>query len=98
MLLRTGETTPPSQLAISASRSRWVTGGWSVAGERRGAGGAGRAGGGAAARVRATCGAGRDSGRGAGRDRAGRLGPADPGVDGGLGCVHGADRRVVDRA
>jgi retron-type reverse transcriptase len=79
-----GVVTPPTQLAISASRSRWVTGGWSVAGDRRGAGGAGRAGGGAAAGVRAGGRAGGDPGGGAGRDRAGRLGPADPGVDGGL--------------
>ena len=28
-------TTPPTQKAISALRSRWVTGVWSVAGERR---------------------------------------------------------------
>jgi hypothetical protein len=35
-----GINTPPTQRAISASRSRWVTGGWSVAGEGRGAGGA----------------------------------------------------------
>ena len=35
-----GVFTPPTQRAISASRSRWVTGGWSVAGEGRGAGGA----------------------------------------------------------
>src|SRR5260370_1262867 len=40
MLLRIGETTPPTQKAISASRPRWVTGGWSGAGERRSAGGA----------------------------------------------------------
>ena len=32
--------TPPTQKATSASRLRWVTGGWSAAGERRGAGGA----------------------------------------------------------
>ncbi len=31
---------PPTQKAISASRLRWVTGGWSAAGERHGAGGA----------------------------------------------------------
>src|SRR5271157_698823 len=36
-----GVITPPTQLAISASRSRWVTGGWSAAGERRTADGAG---------------------------------------------------------
>ena len=36
--------TPPTQRAISASRPRWVTGGWSVAGERRAAGSAGGAG------------------------------------------------------
>src|SRR6185312_3291172 len=30
--------TPPTQKATSASRLRWVTGGWSVAGERHGAG------------------------------------------------------------
>ena len=35
-----GVITPPTQRAISALRSRWVTGVWSVAGERRGAGGA----------------------------------------------------------
>jgi retron-type reverse transcriptase len=33
-------TTPPTQKATSASRPRWVTGVWSAAGERRGAGGA----------------------------------------------------------
>ena len=40
-----GVVTPPTQQAISASRPRWVTGGWSAAGERRGAGRAGHAGG-----------------------------------------------------
>src|SRR5271156_3801271 len=62
------------------------------------AGGTGRAGGGAATGVRAEGWAGGDPGRGAGRDRAGRLGPADPGLDGRLGCVPSADSRVVDRA
>jgi len=42
--------TPPTKLAISASKSRWVTGGWSVAGDR---GEAGRAGRGGACGVRA---------------------------------------------
>ena len=56
--------TPPTQRAISASRSRWVTGGWSVAGERRGAVGAAGVGSG---RVRAAGGAGCDPGRRAGR-------------------------------
>src|SRR3989442_9243276 len=90
----TGDTTPPTQLATSASRSRWVTGGWSVAGDGRAC--AGRAGRGGAAGVSARGGAGRDPGCGNGRDRAGRLGPADLGVAGGLGCQHGADHRVVD--
>src|SRR5258708_4674967 len=35
-----GILTPPTQRATSALRSRWVTGGWSAAGERCGAGGA----------------------------------------------------------
>jgi RNA-directed DNA polymerase len=35
-----GILTPPTQKATSASRLRWVTGGWSAAGERHGAGGA----------------------------------------------------------
>ena len=39
-----GPTTPPTQRATSASRPRWVTGGWSVAGERRAVGSAGVAG------------------------------------------------------
>ena len=39
-----GVITPPTQRATSVSRSRWVTGGWSAAGERRAAGDAGRAG------------------------------------------------------
>ncbi len=68
--------TPPTQLAIPALRSRWVTGGWSAAGERGVAGADGRAGGGAASGVSAGGGAGRDLGRRAGRDRAGQLGPA----------------------
>ena len=71
-----GILTPPTQLAISASRSRWVTGGWSAAGERGVAGADGCAGGGAACGVRAGGGAGRDLGRRAVRDRAGQLGPA----------------------
>ena len=45
-----GILTPPTKLAISASKSRWVTGGWSVAGDR---GEAGRAGRGGACGVRA---------------------------------------------
>src|SRR5215468_1255943 len=88
--------TPPTQLATSASKSRWVTGGWSVAGDgRAGAGWAGRGG---AAGVCARGGAGRDLGGRAGRDRAGRLGPAGRGLAGRAGCLHGADHRVVDRA
>ena len=39
-----GVITPPTQRATSASRPRWVTGGWSVAGERRAAGSGGGAG------------------------------------------------------
>ena len=35
-----GPITPPTQKATSVSRLRWVTGGWSGAGERRGADGA----------------------------------------------------------
>ena len=65
--------TPPTQKAISALRSRWVTGVWSVAGERRGAGGAAGVGSG---RVRAAGGAGRYPGGRAGRRRAGGVGPA----------------------
>ncbi len=42
--------------------------------------------------------AGRDPGGHAGRYRVGCLGPADPGLAGGVGYRHGADRRVVDRA
>src|SRR5215472_18568323 len=38
-----GIITPPTQRAISASRSRWVTGVWSADGERRAAGAGGRA-------------------------------------------------------
>ena len=33
-----GPVTPPTQKATSVSRLRWVTGGWSAGGERRGAG------------------------------------------------------------
>src|SRR5215831_12390281 len=91
-----GVITPPTQLATSASKSRWVTGGWSVAGDgRAGAGWAGRGG---AAGVCARGGAGRDLGGRAGRDRAGRLGPAGRGLAGRAGRLHGADHRVVDRA
>jgi RNA-directed DNA polymerase len=88
--------TPPTQLAISVLRSRWVTGGWSVAGDGRA--GAGRAGRGGAARVCTGGGAGRDLGGRAGRDRAGRLGPAGRGLAGRAGRQHGADHRVVGRA
>ena len=63
--------TPPTQKATSASRSRWVTGVWSAAGERRGAG---RAAGVGSGRVRAAGGTGRDPGRRAGRRWAGGRG------------------------
>jgi RNA-directed DNA polymerase len=92
-----GIITPPTQLAISASRSRWVTGGWSVAGERRAAGGAGRSAGVGSGRVRARGGAVGDPGRRAGRRRDGGLGPPGCGVAGGAGYRDGADGRVVDR-
>ena len=50
-------STPPTQKATSASRLRWVTGGWSGAGEGRVAGSAGGTAGVGSARVRARGGA-----------------------------------------
>src|SRR5579859_5595104 len=90
-----GVITPPTQKVISASRLRWVTGGWSVAGERRGAGGAAGVGSG---RVRAAGGTGRDPGGRAGRRRTRGLGPAGRRVADRAGHLDAADGRVVDRA
>ena len=59
-----GILTPPTQKATSASRPRWVTGVWSAAGERRGAGGAAGV---RSGRVLAAGGAGRGPGGRAGR-------------------------------
>src|SRR5260370_37680498 len=74
-----GQLTPPTQKAISASRPRWVTGGWSGAGERRSAGGAG---GGGAVRGPARGGTAGGPCGGPGRGRAGVLGFSDPRVGG----------------
>src|SRR6516225_4795745 len=95
MLASNGEITPPTQKAISVLRSRWVTGGWSAGGDRRGAG---RAAGVVSGRVRAAGGAGRDPGGRAGRRRAGGVGPAGRGVADGAGYLDAGDGGVVDRA
>lgn len=87
--------TPPTQRAISALRSRWVTGVWSGAGERRAAGGAGGV---RPGRVPARGGAGCSPGQRAGRRRAGCLGPSGRGVADGAGHPDAGDDRVVDRA
>ena len=87
--------TPPTQKATSALRSRWVTGGWSVAGERRSAGWAAGVG---AGRVRAGGGAVRHPGGRPGRRGAGGLGPACRRVAGRAGHVDGTDDRVLGRA
>jgi hypothetical protein len=90
-----GVITPPTQKATSASRLRWVTGGWSGAGEPRGAGGAAGAGSGRfPVRGGAVCG---PDGR-AGRRRAGGVGPAGREVADGTGHVDAADGCLVDRA
>src|SRR3984957_14777752 len=90
-----GLVTPPTQKATSASRPRWVTGGWSVAGEPRGAGGAAGAGSG---RFPARGGAARGPGGRAGRRRTGGVGPAGREVADGAGHVDAADGCLVDRA
>src|SRR5260370_40058915 len=95
MLLRIGETTPPTQKAISASRPRWVTGGWRGAGERRSAGGAAGVG---SVRVPARGGTAGVPGGRPGRCRAGFLGSPDRRLAGRAGHVDGADDRVADRA
>src|SRR5579863_720501 len=94
-LLSSGESTPPTQKAISASRPRWVTGVWSAAGERRGAGGAAGV---RSGRVLAAGGAGRGPGGRAGRRRAGGVGPAGREVADGAGHLDAGDDRIVDRA
>src|SRR5437762_7464584 len=95
MLLSTGDPTPPTQEATSASRSRWVTGVWSGAGERRGADGAA---GFRSGRVLAAGGAGRCPGWRAGRRRAGGVGPAGGGVGGGGGRLDGGGGGVAGGA
>src|SRR5437868_9965714 len=95
MLLSTGDPTPPTQEATSASRSRWVTGVWSGAGERRGAGGAAGV---RSGRVLAAGGAGRGPGGRAGRRRAGGVGPAGREGADGAGHLDAGDDRIVDRA
>src|SRR5437763_15335381 len=95
MLLSTGDPTPPTQEATSASRSRWVTGVWSGAGERRGADGAA---GFRSGRVLAAGGAGRCPGWRAGRRRAGGVGPAGREGAGGAGRPGAGGGRRVGRA
>src|SRR5208283_3448297 len=90
-----GDVTPPTQEAISASRSRWVTGVWSGAGERRSAGGAAGV---RSGRVRAPAGAGRDPGGSPGRRGDGGVGPAGREVADGAGYLDAGDGGVVDRA
>jgi len=90
-----GVVTPPTQRAISASRSRWVTGVWSGAGERRGARGAAGV---RSGRVPARGGAVRGPGGRAGRRGAGGVGPAGREVADGAGYLGAGDDRVVDRA
>jgi ABC-type lipoprotein export system ATPase subunit len=88
-------TTPPTQKATSALRLRWVTGGWSGAGERRGAGGAAGV---ASGRVPARGGAVCDPGGRPGRRRDGFLGSSGRRVAVRAGHLDDADDRVVDRA
>src|SRR5579859_8212426 len=95
MLASSGETTPPTQEAISVLSSRWVTGVWSGAGERRGASGAAGV---RSGRVRAAGGAGCDPGGGPGRPGHGGMGPAGREVADGAGYLDAGDGGVVDRA
>ena len=93
-----GIITPPTQMAISASRLRWVTGGWSGAGERRGAGRCRR---GRWSRLRAGSCPGRSgprSWRASWTASSWARGTGGSRVAGRAGHLDGADDRVVDRA